>query len=62
MSVRCSIDELTYEVEVMYVPETDEMLSVGGVEYTIKAGVVFDAKALLSEVRRMIQAKTAASR
>ncbi len=43
-----------------YVPETDEMLSVGGVEYTIKAGVVFDAKGLLADVRRMIQAQTAA--
>ncbi len=45
-----------------YVPETDEMLNVGGVEYTIKAGVVFDAKALLAEVRRMVQGERAASR
>ncbi len=45
-----------------YVPETDEMLNVGGVEYTIKSGIVFNAKALLAEVRRMVLGGTATSR
>jgi len=27
---------------------------VGGVRYTIKDGIVFDAKALLADVRRMV--------
>ena len=28
---------------------------IGGVEYTIKDGIVYDAKALLADVRRMVQ-------
>lgn len=38
------------------------MLDVGGVEYTIKSQIVFNAKALLAEVRRMVLGGTATSR
>lgn len=31
--------------------------TVGGVRYTIKDGVVYDAKALLADVDRMVQAQ-----
>jgi hypothetical protein len=31
------------------------MLDVGGVTYSVKDGVVYDAKALLAEVRRMVR-------
>ena len=34
--------------------ETDEAERVGGVLYTVKDGIVFDAKALLEDVRRMV--------
>jgi hypothetical protein len=32
---------------------------VGGVSYTIKDGIVFDAKALLEDVRNMVATETA---
>ena len=34
--------------------ETDELERVGGVRYTVKSGVVYDAKALLADVREMV--------
>ncbi len=38
-----------------YDPDADQMLDVGGVTYSVKDGVVYDAKALLAEVRRMVR-------
>lgn len=38
-----------------YDPEKDTTYRVGGVRYTIKAGVVYDAKAIMGEVRRMVE-------
>jgi imidazolonepropionase-like amidohydrolase len=35
--------------------ETGEVERVGGVEYTIKDGIVYDAKALLKEVAEMVE-------
>ena len=36
---------------------------IGGVEYTIKDGIVYDAKELLADVREMVrEAKAASSR
>jgi hypothetical protein len=35
--------------------EKNEAVRVGGVKYTIKDGILFDAKALLSDVRQMVR-------
>ncbi len=43
-----------------YDPETGQVRRVGGVRYTIKDGIVYDARRLMAEVRRMVrEAKTA---
>jgi hypothetical protein len=34
--------------------ETGELERVGGITYTIKDGIVYDAKKLLEDVRRMV--------
>ena len=39
-------------------PETGELQRVGGVAYTIKDGIVYDAQALLGDVRRMVAEET----
>ena len=39
--------------------ETDEMERVGGVEYTIKDGIVYDAEKLLEDVRQMVDEQEA---
>ena len=39
--------------------ENNEVIRVGGVKYTIKDGVIFDAKRLLSEVKEMVDKKKA---
>lgn len=38
-----------------YDPETRTTSRVGGVRYTVKDGIVYDARALLVEVRRMVE-------
>jgi len=35
--------------------ETRQVERVGGVEYTIKDGIVYDAKALLKDVEQMVE-------
>ncbi|MFW6175516.1 MAG: amidohydrolase family protein, partial [Acidobacteriota bacterium] len=37
------------------VTEDDEVLRVGGVRYTIKDGIVYDARELLADVREMVR-------
>ena len=39
--------------------DTREVERVGGIKYTIKGGVVFDARALLQDVRDMVEASKA---
>ena len=39
--------------------DTREVERIGGVKYTIKGGVVFDARALLQDVRDMVEAQKA---
>ncbi|HEX9729440.1 MAG TPA: amidohydrolase family protein [Gemmatimonadales bacterium] len=41
--------------------ETGEVEWVGGVRYTIKDGIVYDAKALLADVERMVEAQKAST-
>ncbi len=36
--------------------EDNEVVRVGGVKYTIKDGIIFDAKQLLGDVRDMVRA------
>ncbi|MFS0736076.1 amidohydrolase family protein [Sphingomonas sp. 1P06PA] len=43
-------------------PQTDKLERVGGVKWTIKDGVVYDAQALLADVRRMVAEQKAARR
>ena len=40
--------------------ETNQLETVGGVRWTIKDGIVFDAKALLADVAQMVEAQKAA--
>jgi hypothetical protein len=42
--------------------EKGELVRVGGVAYTIKDGIVFDAKQLLADVRTMVLEETAAEK
>ena len=35
----------------------NEVVRVGGVKYTIKDGVVYDAKKLLSDVKKMVDSE-----
>jgi hypothetical protein len=37
--------------------ETDQVERVGGVRWTIKDGIVYDAKQLLAEVAEMVEAQ-----
>jgi hypothetical protein len=37
----------------------DEIVRVGGVKYTIKDGIVYDAKQLLEDVRNMVDEQEA---
>ncbi len=36
--------------------ENNEVVRVGGVKYTIKDGIIYDAKRLLKEVKDMVDA------
>ncbi len=42
-------------------PDTGELLRVGGVRYTVKDGIVYDAKRLLAEVRQMVREASSAA-
>ena len=39
--------------------ETGEVERVGGVKYTIKDGIVYDAKQMLADVREMVRKQKA---
>jgi len=36
-------------------PQTNRQEKVGGVKYTIKDGIIYDAKKLLADVRRIVK-------
>jgi hypothetical protein len=44
-----------YGTGAIKLDERNEMVRVGGVKYTIKDGIVYDAKRLLDDVRRMVR-------
>jgi hypothetical protein len=46
--------KVLYGTGAVRVDETNTPVRVGGVRYTIKDGILYDAKALLADVRRMV--------
>ncbi|RMG78290.1 MAG: amidohydrolase [Bacteroidetes bacterium] len=48
--------KVLYGTGAIKLTEDNEVVRVGGVKYTIKDGIVFDAKQLLADVRRMVEA------
>ncbi len=45
-----------YGTGAIKLTEDNEVVRVGGVKYTVKDGIVYDAKALLEDVRRQVEA------
>ena len=53
--------KVLYGTGAIKLTEDNEIIRAGGVKYTIKDGIVYDAKALLADVRKIVQdAKTEA--
>lgn len=48
--------KVLYGTGAIKLTEDNEVVRVGGVKYTIKDGIVYDAKALLEDVRKMVDA------
>ena len=46
--------KVLYGTGAVKLTEDNEVVRVGGVKYTIKDGVIYDAKALLKEVKDMV--------
>ena len=52
--------KVLYGMGAIKLTQDNEVVRVGGVKYTIKDGIIYDAKALLQDVRDMVDAaKTA---
>ena len=49
--------KVLYGTGAIKLTEEDEIARVGGVEYTIKDGIIFQAKQLLEDVRVMVEAQ-----
>ncbi len=49
--------KVLYGTGAIKLTEDNEVVRVGGVRYTIKDGIIFDAKALLKEVENMVDAE-----
>jgi len=47
--------KVLYGIGAVKLTEQNEVVRVGGVKYTIKDGIIFDAKNLLSDVRRIVR-------
>ncbi|MFQ5752200.1 MAG: amidohydrolase family protein, partial [bacterium] len=47
--------KVLYGTGAIKVNENNETIRVGGVKYTIKDGIIYDAKKLLADVRRMVK-------
>jgi len=48
--------QVLYGTGAIQLTENNEVVRVGGVKYTIKDGIVYDAKQLLADVRKMVEA------
>jgi len=47
--------KVLYGTGAVRLTEKNELVRVGGVRYTIKDGIVYDARKLLADVRRMVR-------
>jgi hypothetical protein len=47
--------KVLYGTGAIKLDENNRPIRVGGVRYTIKDGIIFDAKRLLADVRRMVR-------
>ena len=47
--------KVLYGTGALKLNDNNEPVRVGGVKYTIKDGIIYDAKKLLSDVRQMVQ-------
>ena len=47
--------KVLYGIGAIKLDENNDVIRVGGIKYTIKDGIIFDAKALLSDVRRIVR-------
>ncbi len=51
--------KVLYGTGAIKLTDDNEVVRVGGVKYTIKDGIVYDAKELLEDVKKMVEAKKA---
>jgi imidazolonepropionase-like amidohydrolase len=49
--------KVLYGTGAIKLTQDNEVVRVGGVKYTIKDGIIYDAKGLLEEVKQMVKAK-----
>jgi hypothetical protein len=49
--------KVLYGTGAIKLNDKNEVIRVGGVKYTIKDGIIYDAKRLLKEVKEMVDAK-----
>ena len=49
--------KVLYGTGAIKLTEDNEVVRVGGVRYTIKDGIIYDAKALLQDVKRIVVEK-----
>ena len=47
--------KVLYGTGAIKLDQNNEPVRVGGVKYTIKDGIIYDAKKLLADVRRMVR-------
>ena len=51
--------KVLYGTGTIKLTEDNEVVRVGGVKYTIKDGIVYDAKRLLADVKKMVDIEKA---
>lgn len=51
--------KVLYGTGAIKLTEDNDVVRVGGVKYTVKDGIVYDAKALLSDVKKMVEQEKA---
>ena len=49
--------KVLYGTGALKLNDNDEVIRVGGVRYTVKDGIVYDAKKLLQDVKKMVDEK-----
>jgi hypothetical protein len=47
--------DLLYGTGAIKLDQNNELVRVGGVKYTIKDGIIYDARKLLADMRRMVR-------